>query len=307
MRRVLVERAIIQAPVRARQTPRGATLIRALMRGLLPVLLAASSNAACRSARSSTQGGNPEPPDAPNGAGVEDDAGTSTAPGPDAETSGSLGIDAGRALDAGRDGGPFASRPLGPLRRTSGLPSEVGCADGTREGFIDVRGWRNIAGCAGAFDVPGLLDPASRAPQCDREAGDTGLNQLGRGCSVSDLCAEGWHVCAGPDEVGTLSPTDCESAADPDHPQFFLVRAGASEQGLCGPDPMAANDLHGCGSLGQPEAESCQPLERRLSFADCLASAGVWQCGGPEEPHREALVVTKPAPSQGGALCCRDR
>lgn len=212
---------------------------------------------------------------------------------------------AGRPPDAARDAGG-ASRPRGLLRRTIGAPQAVGCADGTREGFIDLRGWRNIAGCAGGFEVPGLLDPAARSPQCDRAAGDTGMNPTGAGCSVTDLCAEGWHVCAGPEEVARLSPTDCESAADSEHEQFFLVRSGASPQGVCGPDPTAANDLHGCGSLGQPEAESCQPLERRLSFADCLASMGAWQCGGPDDPHREATVVSKPGAAQGGALCCRD-
>src|SRR4051812_24392300 len=32
-----------------------------------------------------------------------------------------------------------------------GPPEQVGCADGTREGFASLDDWMNIAGCAGAW------------------------------------------------------------------------------------------------------------------------------------------------------------
>lgn len=202
------------------------------------------------------------------------------------------------------DARPFAASEL-PVTR--GDPKSLGCADGTREGFLDPRGWRDIAGCAGAFSVKGLLSRDALMPGCAYQAGNTGENPMGVGCSVADLCAQGWHVCRNAEEVASASPTDCESAADPEHPQFFLVRAGASSQGVCAPVAVAANDLHGCGTLGQPESEACQPLERRLSFADCAASSGAWICGGADDPHNEANLVHKPLATLGGALCCRDK
>jgi hypothetical protein len=42
-----------------------------------------------------------------------------------------------------------------------------------------------------------------------------------------------------------------------------------------------------------------------MSFADCVAT-GVWQCGTADDSLREAEVVSKPDPSLGGVLCCKD-
>jgi hypothetical protein len=198
-----------------------------------------------------------------------------------------------------------------------------GCADGTREGFREATSFPHIAGCAGAWSIPGLLSMETREPQCHHSPGQTG-----QGCSVADLCAAGWHVCLDANDVETHSATgSCEGILPADEVGFFLVRAGATAQGVCSPDP-APNDLHGCGTLGQPESESCAPLSRRMTFADCLATDGVWYCGdvcdsqpdggvvchaqgkietdATDESLMEALVVTKSAPTMGGALCCED-
>src|SRR4051794_38795283 len=60
------------------------------------------------------------------------------------------------------DGEPDASAPdsaadLSDEQAIPGPPETVGCADGTREAFVSLDDWRNIAGCAGAWSVPGLL------------------------------------------------------------------------------------------------------------------------------------------------------
>jgi hypothetical protein len=196
---------------------------------------------------------------------------------------------------------------IDPPPGVKGAPADIGCADGTREGFPDPAAWVGVAACSGGWSVPGLLDDRARAPQCARGAGNSGPNPQGKGCSVADLCAEGWHVCEGAADLARSSPTDCESAIAPGYAAFFLVRAGASAQGLCNPDPRTANDLHGCGSLGQPETEGCQPLERRLGFSDCQATGGVWACGASGEHLNEANLVVKTGATLGGALCCRDR
>jgi hypothetical protein len=186
-----------------------------------------------------------------------------------------------------------------------GPPEQVGCSDGTREGFVSLDDWRNIAGCSGAWSVPGLLSADARLPACNRAAGNDGTNPAGANCTVTDLCAVGWRVCLDADDVRRSSPSGCESAVVSNEPRFFLVMAGASPQGICSPDRTAQNDLHGCGTLGQSESPGCDPLNRRLTFADCQASHGAWACGGPNEHLAEAAVVAKANASLGGVLCCR--
>jgi hypothetical protein len=208
------------------------------------------------------------------------------------------GPDAARLTDSVSDRRPDEPSIPGP-------PSELGCADGSREAFASVAHWGNVAGCAGAWTVPGLLSPEARTPSCGRAAGNDGANRWGEGCSVADLCALGWHVCRDASEVGRQSGSGCESALLGESFGFFLVLAGASAQGICSPDRQARNDLHGCGNLGQPQSAGCQPLNRRMTFADCQAS-GVWSCGGLDDHLMEAALVTKKDPTQGGALCCRD-
>jgi hypothetical protein len=210
-------------------------------------------------------------------------------------------------------GGPDAARSADAAtadqRRVEpappGSPQEMGCADGTREGFATVSDWPQIAGCAGAWTFPGLLAEPARMPRCGRQAGNDGLNPRGEGCSVTDLCHEGWHVCRDASEVARQSRSGCESAVPAGARRFFLVVSGASPQGICTPDRAAMNDLHGCGDLGQPQSAACEPLNRRMTFADCEAS-GVWACGSAGDHLSEAALVTKGDGAFGGVLCCRD-
>jgi hypothetical protein len=183
----------------------------------------------------------------------------------------------------------------------------VGCADGTREGFADVTAWRRIAGCSGSFQLPGLTGPVARNPQCGRLGGNSSTVQPPPGvlCSVADLCAEGWHVCENAQDVHRSSPTECESAAPEGYRVFFVTRASATPYGLCIDDASQANDLHGCGNLGQPETSGCQPLDRRLTFLECGQSLA-WSCGDENGHLDEGNRVKKTTAAQGGALCCRD-
>lgn len=198
------------------------------------------------------------------------------------------------------NGGPA---DLAPMSRD---PLIVGCSDGTREGFRDIKNWPSIAGCAGGWTSYGLLSLSARKPECLRVDGNDSGNPEGVGCSAADLCAPTWHACLDGPDVASHSPTGgCESAVSPGDEALFVVMTGASPQGVCSPDPSAANDLHGCGSIGQPESAGCAPLDRRMNFADCTATV-VWQCGTPDDSLREADVVTKSGSSLGGVLCCKD-
>jgi hypothetical protein len=205
---------------------------------------------------------------------------------------------------------PDATAPTLDAGEPPGIPGPplvVGCSDGTREGFRDFVNWPNIAGCAGAFAVPGVIGSPTLLPACDLQAGDDSANPGGAGCNAADLCAPHWHLCRNGADVAEHSPTgDCESCVPAGEPRFFLVAGGASQMGICAPDPEATNDVHGCGGFGQPESAACAPLARRLGFADCQATSGVWSCGGAADSLREAAVVSKPGITLGGVLCCRD-
>ena len=217
----------------------------------------------------------------------------------------------GSAIEPNAYGGD-AGGPV-DLPLAIGAPVTVGCSDGTREGFRDIKNWPKIAGCSGGWTWHGLLDSYARKPLCNRAAGNDSHNPGGLGCSATDLCALTWHVCRDGPDVASSSPTGgCESIVSPGEEALFVVMAGASLQGVCypgNPDQPAENDLHGCGSIGrigQPESSGCPPLDLRMGFADCAATAGVWVCGTAADSLTEARVVTKPDSALGGVLCCRD-
>jgi len=181
-----------------------------------------------------------------------------------------------------------------------------GCSDGTREGFREYEVWPLIAGCAGGFAQAGVI--GTLKPACALVAGDSSNNPAGVGCSAADLCAAGWHVCLDGPDVANHSPTGgCEGSVVAGEPRFFLVAMGASPMGTCTSDRTAANDLHGCGGLGEPESADCQPLNRRMGFADCRKTDRIWFCGSSSGSTEEASVVTKSGPTLGGVLCCKDQ
>jgi hypothetical protein len=145
-------------------------------------------------------------------------------------------------------------------------PNTAGCADGSREGFLDEIKYPLIAGCAGGWDIPGLHHDA---PACSNQSGNGSDNPFGQGCNVEDLCSEGWHVCYGPEDVAAHSDSGCTSVMDgAEEGQFFAVRSSSVGGFECAPDAdgglvLSTNDLFGCGDLGCPlSADSCGPLQR---------------------------------------------
>jgi hypothetical protein len=171
----------------------------------------------------------------------------------------------------------------------SGDCSAVGCADGSREGFSSISTYPTIASCGGAWTVPGVWvdDPA-----CGRQAGNHGLNAPGTGCNVQDLCAPGWRVCYGPDDVAARTGgTGCQDAVASSYPNFgtggwgndptgvpipqppagpggafFMTRTSGPGTGVCedvvNGTPTSFNDVFGCGNMGRPVSGTCAPLNR---------------------------------------------
>lgn len=195
-----------------------------------------------------------------------------------------------------------------------------GCSDGTREGFTDAAAYPEIAGCSGGFSQPGLL--VGLKPMCGFTAGNSGPNPSGNGCSAADLCAPGFHVCHGPNDVKNHSPTGCDNAA-PTGGLFFATRQSGTGCGICAlgnsmnpnvcngmscapnckQTPLTANDLFGCGSLGQ-DSQGCGVLDRTSSNL-CSALGPPWSCGN-GSGFDEANLVTKSGSDGGGVLCCAD-
>eukprot|EP00456_Euglypha_rotunda_P081140 TRINITY_DN78_c0_g1_i4.p1 TRINITY_DN78_c0_g1~~TRINITY_DN78_c0_g1_i4.p1 ORF type:complete len:337 (+),score=17.25 TRINITY_DN78_c0_g1_i4:113-1123(+) len=239
--------------------------------------------------------------------------------------------------------GSPATLPIDPL--------VVGCSDGTREGFI-AKGegntffYPNIAGCKGAWTVPGVsvhtpivapacpnLHPTNTLqPHCNRQAGNTGKIKAGTGCAASDICAVGWHICTDYQDVNLNSNgagcTPCGTGVSGDY--LFLSRQSSNGCGLCSlgsiTDPLKcnskacqpnclqteriSNDVFGCGNYG-PKVEggfSCSPFNR-FSHDKCTQiNAWGWSCSPPTDPEGicETYTVTHSNYNNGGVLCCKD-
>jgi hypothetical protein len=180
----------------------------------------------------------------------------------------------------------------------------AGCADGTREGFLDRSRYPSITACAGGWSVPGVLGTASQVASCGRRAGNHGGNPRGTGCSIADLCAPGWHDACRP-ERWVSAPAPCDDAIPPgSQPSVFYATRQRTLQDEC--TAMGQNNVHGCGgTLGPLSPPSCAPFTRRLGHIECRNSPP-WACG--DDPNvderNEGAVVTKPGSEGGGALCC---
>ncbi len=179
---------------------------------------------------------------------------------------------------------------------TTGEVSPVGCADGFREALLDEGTYPNIAACAGGFWVPGV---ALGTPLCDRQGGDDGPLPDGMGCTIDDLCAEGWHLCTSRQEVAAAGVASCDALAWGS--QFFAT--GQSGEGANTCNDTGTNDVFGCGDVGHSNITGCAPLNRSTGNL-CVNLPGVWSCA--EDAYDEVAHLVKTGSVSGGALCCRD-
>ncbi len=221
----------------------------------------------------------------------------------------------------------------------------AGCADGFREGFVDVAANPDIAGCSGGWSIPGVMlqNPGTApecptiatydtvSPACRRSAGNNGPNPNGFGCNVADLCAEGWHVCTSAGDVESHSPDGCVSATRTGDPPLLFVSRQSSNGCLtcatgsrtdpdcdgqectsgCAQTADTANDVFGCGNFGDSPGVSfpfigCGPLDVGTSNECADLQGSSWSCEDDGSGNCEAFVITHQGPDFGGVLCCRD-
>jgi hypothetical protein len=200
----------------------------------------------------------------------------------------------------------------------------LGCADGSREGFIDAATFPKIAACAGGFSVPGVIPFA--APSCNRGAGNSGANPAGNNCDVEDLCAVGWHVCKGSGDVAASLPANktCGDIGNAGT-MFFITRQSSTGCNVCATGQATGegcnsssctggcqqvdaetNDDYGCGNMGGNQAgnQACAPLTE-ASGNCCGSLSGGWTCPNCTG-YNEANIIYLTDPTGGGALCCAD-
>jgi hypothetical protein len=149
---------------------------------------------------------------ATSGCGAKDEAGASDGTG-----------DFGRG-GADSSGGTVATRAMHPAGTTitvtsedgavfeieqgaPGEPATLGCADGQREGLLDVGRFPAVAGCAADW----IGAQSMRSPRTGRACGD----DLAPCVVPADACAPGWHVCGADGrlaEVLALGAEACRQA-----------------------------------------------------------------------------------------------
>jgi hypothetical protein len=179
--------------------------------------------------------------------------------------------------------------------------SIIGCADGEREAFVDVR-FVDIAGCAATWTGT----PSLRAARTGTACGD----DLG-GCAVpADACDVGWHVCgdAGdPLDLSTrISGAEC-----------------ANPGGVAGRYVAALGHCVGCANMctgGEPDCVYGASYECPSSFISCSepvccgsmctfagnCHAGVFAAPGTRIGFAGRACGALTGDSQAGILCCRD-
>lgn len=180
------------------------------------------------------------------------------------------------------------------IESEKGDPKVIGCADGQREGFADVKKFQRIAGCVGVWDKAQSL----RAQPTGKACGDDGAK-----CAVpADVCAEGWHVCGNRGQIEDIRSRVQQAECDNAGPGRFNAAVSHMPNDEIDPCPKYK-------ATGMPCMEAGLGSESVCCGNDCLfgqCKAGVWPgktrisrgtdegCGG----------VT--SDRNGGVLCCYD-
>ncbi|MCH9684686.1 MAG: hypothetical protein K0V04_24840 [Deltaproteobacteria bacterium] len=229
-------------------------------------------------------------------------------PGTTTAASTSLDSSAGSGSASGGSSSGSASTSTGSVDTTQGSSSGEGsssesgtepgngCADGEREVLVDEAVFTDIAGCNGGWSVPGVFPGTT---MCNREGGDDGVNPVGMGCTVEDLCSEGWHLCTSAAEVADAGITNCSDRGFGGG--FYATAQSGNGSDTC--SAVGTNDVFGCGEVGHTAINGCAPLNRSTANL-CEALPKPWSCDISDD--EEAQFITKAGPQFGGVLCCRD-
>ena len=176
-----------------------------------------------------------------------------------------------------------------------GAPDVVGCADGQREGFADMKAFPDIAGCLGSW----VGDMSLRKAPVGQPCGDDTEVECK---SPADICAAGWHVCGhsgDPRDLSTrISPRQCIVEAGPG--KFVAAFSHVQEKEVCS-SPPTDTTRYPCFEEGWGAEPVC-----------CGADCSTGKCKDAIWPGQTRISVGKAqgcgsvsADRNGGILCCK--
>ena len=175
-----------------------------------------------------------------------------------------------------------------------GDPASVGCADGTREAFLNVSAYPNIAGCAATWAGGISMRAAATGVAC----GDG----LGACAAPADACGSGWHVCGTSGAVSELRRLTADECAFGGEGQFFgAISHCAAQTATCAYDltPTASYDCYDSGFCS--ESVCCGTACTGAG----VCAGGVWagwtHIANAGDPCGAFLAKTE----GNGVLCCQ--
>ncbi|MCG3174227.1 MAG: hypothetical protein GMKNLPBB_02455 [Myxococcota bacterium] len=196
---------------------------------------------------------------------------------------------------------PARACPAGQTCQGDKCAEIMGCSDGKHEGVND--GY-TIFACKGGWDAAGVDTPS----RCGRKAGDDSSNPNGTGCSAADLCATGFHLCDGKNDIAKYGGCNLRNWEQ----GFWMTSQNSENSNACAGGGY--QDVYGCGTLGRSVSQGCSPLTRRSTAAcynerywnapDILFGDDGWSCSG--SYTEEGRYIKHAGGRNGGVLCCRD-
>jgi hypothetical protein len=174
-----------------------------------------------------------------------------------------------------------------------GPPAMIGCADGRREGLLDLSRFPAIAACIGSWtSTVSLRDPPSGVP-CG--------NDLGPCNTPADVCAAGWTICASSGDVAELTSrltaSECDSAGGYRY-TAAVSHCAQAQANTCPKMPGTSNPCWGDRWCGEPVC--CGAACSRMN----VCKNGVYLM----DTHVAYLhkgCATVPPQASGGVLCCQ--
>jgi hypothetical protein len=177
-----------------------------------------------------------------------------------------------------------------------GDPKVIGCADGQREGFADVKKNPRVAACVGEWDATKSLR--------DKPTGKACGDDNGQRCGVpADVCAPGWHVCGGDGMAEDLRSRADANACQNAGPGRFNAALSHSPTDEIDPCPkILPNKPLPCVNAGLGAEPVC--CGNDCKFGKC--KDGVYKGKTSISIGTSEGCGAVSSASNGGVLCCFD-
>jgi hypothetical protein len=198
--------------------------------------------------------------------------------------------------DEGGGGGdsPKALENVKYKESEKGDPKIIGCADGQREGFADIKKNPRIAGCLGKWKGKKSLRDKPTGKAC----GDDG--EL---CAVpADVCAQGWHVCGNSGETKDLKDRVSVKACHGAGPgRFNSGYSHGQTDELCPPKPTPQT-IFPCTQSGIGSEPVC--CGNGCKYGKC--KDGTWPGKTKISKGTSEGCGALTSDKNGGVMCCFD-